>query len=180
MFMVTPVEAKRFSAAFDTELKKLRVEAAQAYKGFATAAFNYILRETPQWTGNAVSNWNFDLGTATYHVDTKWADEDTGAQVFSKLQPNTTAMSEAATRSLPSYHRITLTSHVFINNASIDVDGESYIALLEENTGAYLRKENEPGHMVANCVTRFSALPSEALRLLAAVKPGDYNNKGLA
>jgi hypothetical protein len=60
---------KQTDAELEETLTKMRREAAQVYRGYSIVAFNFVLRETPQWTGNAAANWNYDVGGASYAVD---------------------------------------------------------------------------------------------------------------
>lgn len=191
--------AAEVSARLNEWLIKTRLDVMEVYRGVAIAVFHYVALNTPQWSGNAASNWNIDVGAPTFRVttslkegavfmaesavDSGWKNVSRwqfGVPVASKGDPRAVEMAVARNSgfSLPS-----LETDVFINNAAEDLDGKKYIRLLEENPGNYLRPENEPGHMVAMCVAEFNAkfpvLTPSIQEGFRKVRLGNHTNNGL-
>lgn len=188
MFLVKPEEAKRFVHALDMALLEMTNECIQVYRGLAVAMFNYVAWETPQWTGNAASNWNFSVGAPDFSVDSTLkanqsvVDRLMGIGALEKGAGE--AIQLAASRNEGRQYAVTLAAPIYIANAAQELsDGAVYASYLEENPNNYLRPENEPGAMVsrglAKAAARFALVSPADTRALKSVKFGDATNVGL-
>lgn len=188
MFLIKPEEAKRFANALDLALLEMTDECIQVYRGLAVAMFNYVAWETPQWTGNAASNWNFSVGAPDLSADSSLkaqqsvVDRLMGIGALEKGAGE--AVQIAASRNEGRQYAVTLAAPVYIANAAQELsDGTVYASYLEENPNNYLRPENEPGAMVsrglAKAAARFALISRADTQLLKSVKFGDAANAGL-
>lgn len=187
MFMIKPAEADRFSKALDMALLDMTNECIQVYRGLAIAVFNYVAWETPQWTGNAASNWNFKAGAPDLSVDSTLkagqlpVDRLMGINALKKGNP--AAVQRAASRNEGRQYEVTLGVPTCISNNAQELDGASYASYLEENPNNYLRDENEPGAMVSRGIAkagaRFALISPANAQALKSVTFGDSINAGL-
>lgn len=156
MFKLVGVD--KFIAGIEQWKKEVQEEAQQVHRGIAVEAFYHMLYETPQWTGSAVANWNFSVGSPNDSVDTslkrEFEDLVWDAEPFQKNHPRAIARAvqnnagkDEILEGFPSY---------FLSNAAENLDGESYIDMLETNPNGFLRSVNDPGHMVENYKSVFS------------------------
>lgn len=136
----------------------------EVYRGLAINAFHYVAMNTPQWSGNAASNWNIGLGTVdttvTYELLSSNVAERAsmtgrkrnyprmkfGAPVAQKGDER--GVQVATARAASKVPAVTLAVPVYISNAAEGLNRESYIQFLETNPDNFLRAVNEPGHMV--------------------------------
>lgn len=178
LLYVKPEDARSFLTGLRKALAEINTEVVEVYRGYALNALHAIVRETPQWSGGAASNWNFDFGQPTYRMDTDLKDADAslpwhmaGMNLRDKDDKRAweisfarAAVGVSGLTALASTPRGALKlPHIYINNAAKDLDGSSYIQHLEENPGDYLRKENEPGHMVQYTVQNIRGLGSRGV-----------------
>lgn len=165
MFELKGVDA--FIAGIDKWLEEVEELAVEVYRGLAIEGLRAVVVETPQDTGNAASNWNFSIDSQ----DTSVTDElrqlvksAEGSNLdyesfpqYSKRTPNPRAFELVAERNGGrEFDLLSLDQEVYISNSS-GLE-ESYIQLLEENPNEFLRKENDPGHMVQNAKTTLSTV----------------------
>lgn len=188
MFLIKPEEAKRFANALDMALLEMTNECIQVYRGLAIAMFNYVAWETPQWTGNAASNWNFSVGAPDLSTDSSLK---AGQSVVDRLmgigaleKGAGEAVQLAAGRNEGRQFSVNLAAPVYIANSAKELgDGVVYASYLEENPNDYLRTENEPGAMVsrglAKAAARFALISPSDTQALKSVKFGDATNAGL-
>ena len=162
---------KSFFEDLDRAFEDLQVHATKQFQMFCYGVFEYVLYQTPQWTGNAAANWNVSTGSP---------DERIPADLLDLAQYNTDKSGKFATlpggpfkkgdrqavdiaigRNYAEFDRITLKDEVFLANSSESLSGKSYIMHLEQNPGNFLRAENEPGHMVSRAIATYSSLRVE-------------------
>lgn len=200
MFLkIEPRSAKAFTEGLDEWLVETEKRVVDVFRGFAVALFNYAVWETPQWSGSAASNWNFRYGYASSEVDYDLKIGNLsergsrsggrnlprmkfGVPVAQKGDSRAIAVAAARNAGKPE----TVIGHslgIFITNASKNLNGESYIGMLEENPNNYLRAVNEPGHMMAFGVLKATVLfadinPSQEAQL-KSLGLGDPVNAGL-
>ena len=164
LFYIKPEDKNRFLQSFKKALAAINQEVVEVYRGYVLNALHAIVRETPQWSGGAASNWNLDWGLPTYRVDTDLKTSAAADTVGSLLGLNVRDKSDRrawdiaflrASGAVNGLSALALEPRgafklptIFINNASKELDGSVYIQHLEENPNNYLRPENEPGHMV--------------------------------
>lgn len=173
MFII--VNAEEFKTKLNAALLKMKQEVDQEYCGFAIGVFHRILRETPQWTGNAVANWNVSKTNFDYSVNYTYREAGVavaergmttgpksrrrnrlGTPVAIKGDPR--AIAFAANRARSTLQSITVEDHVYLANAAENLSHKSYIKMLESNPNDFLRPANRPGHMVEYTVNAVNAL----------------------
>jgi len=190
-FKNVPEFVKKLKAA----MVNMEREANQVYRGFVTATFHRVLTETPQWSGNAVANWNVSLNSPDWTVNYtlkeaaapdrsarrllqhKW-DTPYGPAV-SKGDPRGIMMS--VRRAKDKLVSVTIHDRVHICNAAENLKHESYIQYLEDNPNNFLRPVNQPGHMVervTNSALSFGLLTEPQQQALRGLAPGQLNNSG--
>ena len=163
MFKLEGLDA--FVRGMDDWIKEVEKEAIEVYRGIAVGAFFMVAENTPQWSGNAASNWNLSVGSPDTSVITELLEQYTDKMFFSDIlggqfidapvnaKGDPKAIALAANYNSGNQYRITdLDAKVFISNSSVNLDNEAYIQMLEDNAGGFLRPENEPGHMVQETV----------------------------
>lgn len=171
----------------------------EIYRGLCIDMFHSVVMNTPQWTGNAASNWNLGVGhrDTTYDVTLKASNQSErasqsktrnasrtrfGSPVAEK--GDTRAADIAVSRNAGREQAITLTSTVFITNYSKSLSGETYIKKLEDNANDFLRPVNRPGHMVeiteAKVQLLMGRLSEPEIITLRNLKLGNYYGGVLA
>ena len=145
----------------DLSFKKVKYATDESYRNFIWEVFKRILRETPQWSGKAVANWNLSIDAPNYNFDDKLGDEigSAGYNFEQGLAERSAAthqrgderwMRVARDRARPVMRSITTRSKVFISNGvrgdGDEVGAELYMqALQNEGYWAYkLREVNKP------------------------------------
>lgn len=160
------VDAPKFIKGIDAFLKQLDVEVAEIYRGWSVRLFYTLLDTTPQWTGNAVANWNFSVGSPDYSSDNSLmlaqASKAYGEEDPPKQMGHPVAIALAHSNNSGNENSVAVTGgllpSIFITNASKGLADEAYAGYLEENAGGFLRRVNEPGHMVAYAVRTYGNL----------------------
>ena len=173
-----------FLKGLDTEMKKIHIKCIETFRGFAVGAFNYVVSNTPQWSGGAAGNWNFFIGGPDYSeshelkITAEFAgDEWPGPfEVGNPVGIAVARQRNAGRDSAP----LTLDSQIYVCNASSDLDDKTYIQKVEANPQGYLRDINDGGHMLARTVIKFDNLPSQEVAVLRGVKLGEWLNRGVA
>lgn len=205
MFEIKDRDAKQFLEGLRAWVAKTELEVAEVYRGYATVIFNFLLYETPQWTGSAVSNWNFGVGAADNTFDPSLKQSNLseraavssgrtrrrisyGTPIFQKGSEAPINVAVSRNRAKPASltfknDGLTLPPVFITNNAQDLNDGKVYASYLENNPNNYLRAVNEPGHMVAR-VTQLTAMAfpfisKEKSLLLRRAKIGSKTNAGL-
>jgi len=184
IFYVPEEEKIRFLNALDAELARIKKEVTEIYRGFVTATFHRVLLDTPQWTGNAVANWNVSLGQIDYSVNYTFKEQHVQKWIPLYQKGATPASMSAATRAASTIASISLDNPVpvYFANSAENLDHKSYIQYLEVNINNFLRDVNKPGHMVEN-TARLAGNMGE-LRLaqqyaLRALRVGQLYNPGV-
>ena len=192
--------ASEFIKGIDSWLEETETQLNWVFRGFCVVLFHNLALNTPQWSGNAASNWRLSVDTLDTSVDTNLLQANVGSSnrvaqgrqggyfgrgwgppLFSKGDPYAVQM--AVARNKGNDTPIKLESTVFISNSSESLSGKAYIQMLEDNPGNFLRAVNEPGHMVRDTAIKADQLnfstPGE-FKVLAAITLGDLNNGGLS
>ncbi|MFU8831017.1 MAG: hypothetical protein ACNA7J_02565 [Wenzhouxiangella sp.] len=184
MFTVTEAEKSRFTLALTAKLNRMRQACGEVYRGYALAVYHRILTETPQYSGNAVSNWNVSMGQPNYKVKYTWKESGSNLRWvprFSKGAPPA-IMDSVHSNSAIFAGPFTLTAPYYLANAAENLDKKSYIQLLERNPNFFLRPVNEPGQMVervANSARTFGILSQARIESLRKLAPGQLGNPGV-
>lgn len=197
--MISFKNANAFIKGIDSWLEETEKELDQAFRGFCVGAFHKVAMETPQWSGNAASNWKLSIGSPDTSVSTELLQANTpaanrvtradqgayfgygfGPPLYSAGDPY--AVQVAAARNRGRDTLIKLGSTVYISNSSESLSGQSYIAMLEANPNNFLRAVNEPGHMVERTAVEMNNLNFVGEREfyeLVSLRLGDWDNGGI-
>jgi len=190
-FSNVPVFIKKLEAA----IVNMELEANQVYRGFVTAVFHRLLTETPQWSGNAVANWNVSINGSDWSVNhglKTAAAPDRSARAAVKHEWDTPygpavskgdprAIMMSVRRNSMSLSMTYLKYRTHLCNAAESLDNSVYIQYLEENTNDFLRPINHPGHMVERVSTTassFGLLTETQQQALRSIVPGQLTNPG--
>lgn len=150
-------------------MKRIEFMPTLVYRQFVWDVFKRILRETPQYSGRAVANWNLSIGSPNFHFDPALGDEDidlVGPNAWAKRRPIHEKGDEypwqrvARDRARPIKEQIQQRSKVFISNGTMGDEkfGQGYVAYLQQfqNAGSgwqnRLRAVNRPYEAVADSV----------------------------
>jgi hypothetical protein len=189
--------AEEFIKGIDDFLLAAEKELADVFRGFAVAVFHRVAINTPQWSGNAASNWNFSVGKVDTSViydlkegnklsaraaggpKRKWSTY--GAPVAQAGDPR--AIQVAVSRNQGRDAEVKgLSTSVYLTNSAQDLGRKGYMNFLEENPEGFLRPENEPGHMVARTAAlagSLGELTPDQVYSLRSLKFGDLTNGGV-
>jgi hypothetical protein len=184
MFIVREEDRLKFNMALAAKLKRMHQACGEVYRGYALAVYHRILTETPQWSGNAVSNWNVSMGQPNYEVKYSWKESGSNLRWvprFSKGAPPA-IMDSVHSNSAIFAGPFMLTASYYLANAAENLDKKSYIQLLERNPNFFLRPVNEPGQMVervANSARTFGVLEQTRAESLRKLAPGQLSNPGV-
>lgn len=171
-------------AEFDAGLAEWFAQAEalciSAYKGLAAYAYNYVIEETPQYSGETVSNWSLNAGSPLPQTESGIKGEFHSRRLgrggahtkFWSGNPNMEAMELAmAHRDTGLAGVVSLDEKIYIVNATtFDGRGDRTVADLEDPPAGWLRAVNQPGHMIGRAMNyvgqTFSNLDATALSTL--------------
>lgn len=129
------------------------------YKDLVRAILGRLVRQTPQWTGNAAANWNVGIGSpdnnfVVYYDESDIGDDGSEASLdgAGRHKGHSTAVSRALRRNEPRIASIRRGDRVFFTNASKGDDDlgragtEYYLEAMQNPTywAAKLRAVNKP------------------------------------
>ena len=147
--MFTIANQAEFDAGLDSWIAACTLLAEEAFRGMSWAAFDYIAKGTPQWSGNLAGSWTLSIGAPVSGMREKpligakdWRDM---TEPFEIKHPLAVGFAEAVAR--PVLASIHLGTDVYITNPS------PYALPVQENvhevTGKpFLREVNKPVEMV--------------------------------
>lgn len=176
--------AGEFALGIDAALRRAELAVLDAYKGMASLAYRYVVKETPQWTGQTAANWRFSFYAPDFSsskaikalrqgqrgknraLHTVWQK---GGSYYDAGRGNPLAW-EGALQSLRGrVNNLGLMGGaearalppIFITNASDWEPGSYPLSALEHppgglNGGLWLRTVNHPGAMMARAVSYVS------------------------
>ena len=135
----------------DLAMKKTRDLTADQFRDFVWQVFLRILRETPQFTGAAVANWNLSKGSPNFDYDPSLGDDLDPYMHTARERGDRKWIEVAQRRNRPILRSITYKDKVFISNGvrGDDDDGrgvEAYMEALQDPAYAArkLRLVNQP------------------------------------
>jgi len=67
--MLKATNAVEFISGLGAATAAMEKEATEVFRGFCVSVLFDILEENPQWSGNAVANWNFSTGNPDATTD---------------------------------------------------------------------------------------------------------------
>lgn len=154
--------------------------AVQTFRDYVWEVFKRILRETPQYTGKAVANWNLSIGAPNFDFNDDFGDEPEFMSKFAQFSSpvhekgDERWMRKARDRARPIKDRIRSGDKVFICNGTVGDDdlgagevgggapGFNYMAALQDSSywARNLREVNKPYETVQESMiivaTKFS------------------------
>jgi hypothetical protein len=162
--MANTADLVGFNNGVDVWLKQVKGLATQQYRDMVWEIFLRVVRETPQYTGKAVANWNISTGAPDFSFDESLGDHDPWFDPpeigISETNPEDLRskgdrkwMQIAWNRNRPKKDAIRYNDTVFISNgATGDSDthnpdeGFAYIEAIQQPGywRSRLREENQP------------------------------------
>ncbi len=142
--------APQIQAAIDLHIQRVKGLARQKYREVVWEVFKRIIRNTPQFNGQAVANWEIGLDSPSSFVDNTLGDGDDTKihRLYGDTPPNKKGdarwASVALRRNRPKLEQIELSTKVYFSNlASGDTDGGKsgplYVVSLQDS-GYWLQK----------------------------------------
>lgn len=195
--MLKLVGAAAFKKGIDTWLADMEKMSKEVLRGYCTVVYHRLALETPQWSGNAASNWRIQIGevdtstdsallrrgqTSTKSVGFKRRGATRMARSLAEfIKGDIRAVQIGVARNSGRLAAIELGEPVFISNSSESLSGVSYIQYLEANPNNYLRKGNRPGGMVerAEVYGELGELSPAQIEALRGVRLGELSNRGI-
>lgn len=157
--------AAEFNNGIDMWLRHVRGMSTQMYQEMVWDLFLTVVRETPQWSGKAVANWNISVGDLGLEYDDSLGDSDIVERSslyendsFTRGAPHekgdTKWMRVAWNRNRPIMKSIKLNDKVFIYNWTTGDEGYSYMEGFQksEDWPTKLRQVNRPYETVLQSV----------------------------
>jgi hypothetical protein len=151
---VSQADLAGFNNGVDIWLKQVKSVATEQYRDMVWEIFLRVVRETPQYTGKAVANWNISVGQPDFSFDDSLGDHDIwfdppdpeGSGVAHpddlRRKGDRKWMQIAWNRNRPRKDAIRYRDRVFISNGAT---GDSVTG--DPNEGfAYIEALQQPGH----------------------------------
>lgn len=129
--------------------------ARDIYAGLAAEVFMYVVQETPQYSGETVSNWRVSYGspvTSRFSGFKEVYEHDRFRTPYTKVSgglPNQAAVEVALAHMRVNLAKVSdLTQPIYISNATVwDGKGGHDVTDLEDPRPGWLRAINSPGRM---------------------------------
>lgn len=175
---------QEFIKEVDTFSLTMRPKIMEVLRGLSFSILHYLVDNTPQWSGNAVYNWNWSVGSEDFSVDNSLSviNQDHGGTPEFKIHDTFAILANLHRQAGANATVIPFGVPIYISNAARDYDFNAYIARVEANPGEYLREINEGGHMVQKTVDFFSGgslLLTDVQELyLQTLRINDFSNLG--
>lgn len=165
-------EIFRLSRGVDLWLKQTQTMARDQFQKLVWDVFLRIVRETPQYTGRAVANWNISVGHPDMTVYVEPPDIDSVTDI--PWQRGDRKWETVAwNRNRPKMREIKLTDKVFISNGVTgDVDWGDGVS-----TFSYIQAIQEPGKWRDRL--RLENSPYESVQESLMIVTSKYMRKGL-
>jgi len=158
-------DLQQFSNGIDMWIKRVRNMTTEMYREMVWDLFLTVVRETPQWSGKAVANWNISIGAVGTNYDDSLGDKDIVERInpmqddaFSSRAPHQKGDRKwervAWDRNRPIKNSITVNDRVFIYNHTVGDEGFSYLEGFQssEDWPTKLRAVNRPYETVLHSV----------------------------
>lgn len=147
--MLSLENAVEFNQGLDRWIEDCEDLVIGAKRGLAIEAFQFVVRETAQWTGNLAASWSLSVGAPNAVSETPFKDIDPPISsrnpvesALRKGSPAAVTYALARARADGAASLVNLTNDVFI------ATGVPYAQAVEENAGSFLRPVNLPAEMV--------------------------------
>ncbi len=160
-----------FNTGVDLAFKQVADLGTDAYRSFIWDVFLRILKETPQWSGKAVANWNISIHTPNFNFDDSLGDE-VGRYGVAHEKGDERWIRIARERNRPIVKRVRYRDKVFISNGVVgDTDGG-------KSAHAYMEALQDPGYWA----TKLRAVnkPYETAQESVIVVATRYGSRGFA
>lgn len=180
MFTITEAEKSKFITALAAKMKRMEQACGEVFRGYTLAVYHRILTETPQYSGNAVANWNVSADQPDYKTSTAWKHNWTPPPLSKGVTLPT--MDSVHRNSAIFAGPFDVNKHYYIANKAENLDKKTYIQLLERNPNSFLRPVNSPGHMIeytANSARSLGVLDPAKVESLRKLAPGQFGNPGV-
>jgi len=156
---------KDFNNGIELWMKRVRSASEEHFREMVWDLFKTVVRETPQWSGKAVANWNIGIGSVGDEYNDDYGDE--GETVMTSASHNdwytTVAPHEkgdrkwatvALNRNRPIMKSIKLNDKIFIYNHTIGDENFSYLEGFQSSPDwpTKLRVVNRPYETVQQSV----------------------------
>lgn len=158
-------DLKAFNNGVEVWLKHVRAASTDHFKEMVWDLFKTVIRETPQWSGKAVANWNISVGSVGLEYDDSLGDDDEVVQTsaFHNNHYRSVAAHEkgdrkwatvALNRNRPTLRALKLNDQVFIYNHTTGDDNFSYLEGFQSSPDwpTRLREVNRPYETVQQSV----------------------------
>lgn len=145
--------AQKFLKGIDKWLEDVETLAAEAHRGLSIKLFEAVLRNSPQYSGNAVANWKYSVNSKDVSFDDFFKEllqnkqDELGfdnVEPYSKTQPNDQAEAYAIANASGRELAVTKLSDVIYISNSVNYD-----EWLATATEANLREANHVGHLIS-------------------------------
>lgn len=133
----------QFEADLETAFEKLEMDMSKRYRDFTRSVFEMIVRNSPQWSANLASNWNYSIGSPDERysqVYDKGKETSLLDKPFSRQEPSAYAIATTIAR-MRSQPQPSWRDEVFITNAT-PADEGGYLAAAMEAGVVKLRPSN--------------------------------------
>ena len=143
-----------FHGGFNAWMVKINAKAVARYRAYGRNIFNYIVMETPQWTGGTAASWKFGVGAVSTEGPNYLPDTDMPYVKARRGYGNAAALTIAFAEVEKNAAKITsLSQGIFISNAAEFTRGNkpeaatgNYVAKEAARSGnSWLREVNRPG-----------------------------------
>ena len=130
---VRPTDLARFDLELEAALLRVELALSGSFQKIVKQAFTMLVVNSPQWSGNFTSNWNYSVNTPDYSYDEILAKSDPDAD----RRPFERGRNPAVSRTLQKVANIGSLSwrdKVYITNATPDDAGGSLGSNMEAGT----------------------------------------------
>ncbi len=148
--------AGEFTRLMRAEVAHASAKVDRTFRGLAVSVFEYIVKETPQWSGHTASNWNFGVGSPNDSVNGEFLGSVPWRAAALKHKGDPEAVGVAFHNNAGADRNVMLSDTIYITNDAKDKEGNStYLQNIETSPEGFLREENLPGQMMASAKSDF-------------------------
>jgi hypothetical protein len=141
MIGVRPTDLLKFQVDLAAAVVVLEAQMAQKVDTFARKVYSEIILDSPQWSQNFASNWNYSVGSPdeTYRQHPNKEDKITGATAFRRGAPPVVG---AKLAELANYPALQWGQTAYFTNATPDEAGGYLLDSMEADGQNWLRPVN--------------------------------------
>lgn len=135
----------KFAQHVDSWVEKVKEETAQVARGLAAEAFQLILQNSPQYSGDFVGNWQFSVNAInTTFTKLNLLDQDPIREPFGAGSKPGITYAQVMNKGRDEY--IKLGDTMYISNSA--VHDEPYALKIEEGTINFRHHAGNQGHVI--------------------------------